>query len=135
MQVVSLPTADERKKMEAAGRPLPDPSLQAYDEKVDVWAIGILAYELMVGRPPFEVEDEKETALRIMQARAPAGLPLCAQCGEKRAISTFPSGGEGAADAERGRCCVRSALHHMLGSARAQAARTPPRPHRKALWH
>lgn len=66
-EVVSLPTADERKKLEAAGRPLPDPTAQLYDEKVDVWAIGVLAYELMVGRPPFEVEDEKETAMRIMQ--------------------------------------------------------------------
>lgn len=31
-----------------------------------MWACGILAYELMVGKPPFEVEEERETALRIM---------------------------------------------------------------------
>jgi hypothetical protein len=33
---------------------------------VDIWAAGILAYELLVGKPPFEVQDEHETRKRIM---------------------------------------------------------------------
>ena len=28
---------------------------QRYDEKVDLWAIGILAYELFIGCSPFEI--------------------------------------------------------------------------------
>ncbi len=32
--------------------------IRPYDEKVDVWATGILAYECVVGKPPFEVNDE-----------------------------------------------------------------------------
>ncbi len=32
--------------------------IRPYDEKVDVWATGILAYECIVGKPPFEVNDE-----------------------------------------------------------------------------
>lgn len=27
---------------------------QAYDERVDNWTVGVLAYEFLVGRPPFE---------------------------------------------------------------------------------
>lgn len=33
-------------------------TIRPYDERVDVWAAGILAYECIVGKPPFEVNDE-----------------------------------------------------------------------------
>ena len=32
----------------------PNASLHGYDETVDIWTLGVLAYELVVGRPPFE---------------------------------------------------------------------------------
>mmetsp|Transcript_68043 Transcript_68043/g.215240 ORF Transcript_68043/g.215240 Transcript_68043/m.215240 type:complete len:413 (+) Transcript_68043:358-1596(+) len=38
----------------------------AYDEKIDVWACGILGYELLDGKPPFEVESEELTVAMIM---------------------------------------------------------------------
>lgn len=41
-------------------------SCNAFLLQVDVWATGILAYELVVGRPPFEVNDEVQTATMIM---------------------------------------------------------------------
>jgi hypothetical protein len=37
---------------------------------VDIWAAGILAYELLIGKPPFEVDDEAETRRRIIQETA-----------------------------------------------------------------
>ena len=37
-------------------------SIRPYDEKVDVWAAGVLAYECVVGKPPFEVNDEVNTS-------------------------------------------------------------------------
>ncbi|KAH6931080.1 hypothetical protein HPB50_022057 [Hyalomma asiaticum] len=36
-----------------------------YDEKVDLWAIGILIYEFLVGRPPFEANSTSATYERI----------------------------------------------------------------------
>ncbi|XP_065843857.1 aurora kinase C-like [Oscarella lobularis] len=36
-----------------------------HDEKVDLWCVGILCYELLVGQPPFETESHTETYRRI----------------------------------------------------------------------
>lgn len=35
--------------------------------QVDVWAVGILAYELLVGEAPFYHQDEKKTVELIQQ--------------------------------------------------------------------
>ena len=42
-----------------------------YDEKVDVWAVGVLLHELLIGRTPFEVDDATETAAAIMGSPLP----------------------------------------------------------------
>lgn len=39
---------------------------QGYGPGVDVWAVGILAYELLLGGPPFEAETKQETLRRIL---------------------------------------------------------------------
>lgn len=36
-----------------------------HDEKVDVWALGVLLYELLVGHPPFEEKHQSDTYKRI----------------------------------------------------------------------
>jgi len=43
-------------------------NVKPYNEKVDIWAVGILCYELIVGRPPFEVENEQYTMSLIMNS-------------------------------------------------------------------
>ncbi|KAG9049232.1 spindle assembly checkpoint kinase [Tulasnella sp. UAMH 9824] len=40
-----------------------------YNERVDHWALGVLAYEFLCGRPPFEDKDEKATYKRIARVR------------------------------------------------------------------
>lgn len=37
-----------------------------HDEKVDHWCIGVLCYELLVGRPPFESQTSQETYKKIV---------------------------------------------------------------------
>lgn len=59
-EVVGMPSPDDIQR-----RGLAPHQIGHYGCKVDVWAVGILAYELICGRPPFEVEDVKQTEQRI----------------------------------------------------------------------
>ncbi|TRY65460.1 hypothetical protein DNTS_030052 [Danionella cerebrum] len=38
---------------------------KTHDEKVDLWSLGVLCYEFLVGRPPFETKTNEETYRRI----------------------------------------------------------------------
>ncbi|KAJ8387893.1 hypothetical protein AAFF_G00149280 [Aldrovandia affinis] len=38
---------------------------RTHDEKVDLWCIGVLCYECLVGNPPFETESHQDTYKRI----------------------------------------------------------------------
>ncbi|TKS70650.1 Aurora kinase A-B [Collichthys lucidus] len=38
---------------------------KTHDEKVDLWSLGVLCYELLVGKPPFEAKTHEETYRRI----------------------------------------------------------------------
>lgn len=46
-----------------------DKVLLGYTALVDAWAMGILAYELVVGRPPFEKQSRAATYEHIMYRR------------------------------------------------------------------
>ncbi|KAM9047619.1 aurora kinase C isoform 2-T2 [Megaptera novaeangliae] len=54
---------------------------RTYNEKVDLWCIGVLCYELLVGNPPFESPSHNETYRRILKVdvRFPPSMPLGAQ--------------------------------------------------------
>ncbi|KAJ7374778.1 hypothetical protein OS493_005128 [Desmophyllum pertusum] len=38
---------------------------KAHDEKVDLWSLGVLCYEFLVGKPPFEADGHHETYRKI----------------------------------------------------------------------
>jgi serine/threonine protein kinase len=38
---------------------------RSHDERVDLWTLGILCYEFLVGKPPFEEEKTDLTYKRI----------------------------------------------------------------------
>ncbi|XP_063153099.1 aurora kinase A [Candoia aspera] len=46
---------------------------RTHDEKVDLWSLGVLCYEFLVGKPPFEAETYQETyrAISRVQYRFP----------------------------------------------------------------
>lgn len=51
-------------------------STSHHDFRVDIWALGILSYELLVGQPPFEHQDDKTTVSKIKMGdfSFPSGL-------------------------------------------------------------
>lgn len=54
---------------------------RTHNEKVDLWCIGVLCYELLVGNPPFESASHNETYRRIVKVdlKFPSSVPVGAQ--------------------------------------------------------
>ena len=42
---------------------------KGYNKAVDWWALGVLMYEMLTGRLPFQGEDRKETMNQILKAK------------------------------------------------------------------
>ena len=41
------------------------PSLKGYNEKVDIWSLGTLCYEMLIGKATFEANTMKELAFKV----------------------------------------------------------------------
>lgn len=42
---------------------------RTHDEKVDLWSLGVLCYEFLVGKPPFDAKTHEDTYRRISRVR------------------------------------------------------------------
>ena len=64
-----------------------------HDEKVDLWSLGVLTYEFLVGKPPFEAEFNNDTPRRITKVdlRFPAHLTTEAKDLISRLLRKEPS--------------------------------------------
>ena len=52
-----------------------------HDEKVDIWSLGVLTYEFLVGAPPFEADTHRQTYRRIVEVdiKYPPDMPADAR--------------------------------------------------------
>lgn len=48
---------------------------KTHDEKVDLWSLGVLCYEFLVGNPPFETKSHEETYRKISRVSARTDSP------------------------------------------------------------
>lgn len=62
-----------------------------HNECVDLWSLGVLCYELLVGKPPFETESNSETYTRI--TKVDVRYPSFMSEGAKDLISKVSTGG------------------------------------------
>ena len=97
-----------------------------YTTKVDVWAVGVLAYELVMGRPPFEVDNEAATVARILQSDdidfgAHGGTPWAdfVRCAPRKRIFSRNIGEAHGMSAACGLRCASSAVREETYASQA----------------
>ena len=59
--------------------------VKGYDEKVDLWSLGVLCYEFLVGEPPFDAPGKKATFKRI--SRVDLNFPAYVSAGARDLIT------------------------------------------------
>eukprot|EP00897_Mesotaenium_endlicherianum_P009412 jgi/Mesen1/849/ME000112S10997 len=97
----------------------------SYDSKVDIWACGVLAYELLTGEPPFEVPDRADTCALILTKELPMG-PCWPPHFSEHAISFLQATLQ--KDFRRRPAAAELLTHPWLCNNQLSARATPPLP-------
>ncbi|CAK4073178.1 unnamed protein product [Aphanomyces euteiches] len=91
-----------------------------YDASVDIWAIGVLLFELLVGRPAFDAQDQTKTSELIVNARYRIPIFVSEQARDliKRFLRKDP----------KNRITLEEALHHpwIVRHSQPSSAAAPP---------
>jgi serine/threonine protein kinase len=105
---------------------------RAYDQKVDCWSVGILAYELLTGTTPFEGVSPADTLRRLLDPSSRAELPTEGGLFSAAAADFVRRATE--RDPNKRASMAELAAHPWLAQCRApgceggeEAARPPPR--------
>ena len=115
---VVMGTAPYMAPEQASGRP------REVGPATDVWALGIILYELLAGHPPFEGSSTLEVLVQVVSqphvppSRRHPGLPLaldaiCSRCLAKEPAQRYPDAG-----------ALAEALEQFLGNTAASAPHT-----------
>ncbi|XP_037642043.1 aurora kinase A [Sebastes umbrosus] len=60
---------------------------KTHDEKVDLWSLGVLCYEFLVGKPPFEAKSHEETYRRISRVEYTYPTQVAISAGAKDLVA------------------------------------------------
>nr|XP_020452787.1 aurora kinase A [Monopterus albus] len=60
---------------------------KTHDEKVDLWSLGVLCYEFLVGKPPFEAKTHEDTYRRISRVEYTYPTPDLISAGAKDLVA------------------------------------------------
>jgi calcium-dependent protein kinase len=53
----------------------PEVLMSEYDEKCDIWSIGVILYTMLAGLPPFEGENELEIVKKVKKGIYDLNIP------------------------------------------------------------